>query len=248
MPDRFTRTLPAVAVVGLVLALVFFVLGTGVRSRTLLDTGETRAPVERAVQKVVSLQPSSLDDPAFREAVSDLQRAPYVATVWLFSPDGRIVHAAGSTAASAAAGNVVDLATAEGRRVAESLAGVLSDDQRRLVLAASTIQREGEHNDVYRHLVRVIRGRDGAATAIVGIAYDVSPALARPVSIGYAASVLAFFAGIAAYWFSLPLWVFLDGRARGERAAVWAGFVLVGNLVALAAYLLTRAPRRTVEA
>ena len=248
MSDRFARALPAVAVAGLLLALVFFLLASGGRSRALSDTGETRASVERVVEKVASLQPSGLDDPAFRQAVSDLERAPYVASVWLVSPDGRIVYAAGSTARSAPAGNVADLATAEGRRVAESLTGVLTDEERRLVLAASTIQREGEHNDVYRHLVRVVRRRDGAATAIIGIAYDVSPTLSRPVSVGDAASVLAFFAGIAVYWFSLPLWVFLDARARGERAAVWAGFVLVGNFVALAAYLLTRAPRRTAAA
>jgi hypothetical protein len=37
--------------------------------------------------------------------------------------------------------------------------------------------------------------------------------------------------------------VWFDARARGDRApGAWAGFVLIGNVVALAAYLLTRRP------
>jgi hypothetical protein len=37
--------------------------------------------------------------------------------------------------------------------------------------------------------------------------------------------------------------VWLDARARGERAWVWAVFVLLGNLVALITYILARRPR-----
>jgi hypothetical protein len=32
-------------------------------------------------------------------------------------------------------------------------------------------------------------------------------------------------------------------KEHGERALIWAAFVLIGNLVALIAYLLTRTPR-----
>jgi hypothetical protein len=38
------------------------------------------------------------------------------------------------------------------------------------------------------------------------------------------------------------VWVWLDARARGERAWVWAVFVLLGNLVALITYILARRP------
>ena len=243
MPNRFTRMLPVVALVGLGVATVLLATGVGARGRLLADTGETRMSVEPAVARVLALQPATLDDPSFRREVGALVHAPYVATVWLISPDGRFVYAEGSTTASASAGNVADLATTETRHIAESLAGVLPDDQRRLLLAASAIQREGEHNDVYRHLVRVIRGKDGRETGLLGVAYDVSPALAAPPSFAYAASLVGFVVSIAVYWFSLPLWVWFDARARGGRTpGAWAGFVLIGNVVALAAYLVTQRP------
>jgi hypothetical protein len=55
-------------------------------------------------------------------------------------------------------------------------------------------------------------------------------------------SLLVVLLGLLMYWLSLPLWVFLDARQRGERALAWAGFVLIGNLVALLTYILARRP------
>lgn len=44
------------------------------------------------------------------------------------------------------------------------------------------------------------------------------------------------------YWFSIPPWVALDARRRGERALVWSTFALLGNMMALVLYLLVRRP------
>jgi hypothetical protein len=50
--------------------------------------------------------------------------------------------------------------------------------------------------------------------------------------------MLGFYLAAPIYWLALPLWVFLDARDRRERALAWGIFVLIGNLVALLAYLL----------
>ena len=42
-----------------------------------------------------------------------------------------------------------------------------------LLLAASAIQSEGEHNDVLRHLIREIHAMDGPLLGLIGAAYDV---------------------------------------------------------------------------
>jgi len=55
-------------------------------------------------------------------------------------------------------------------------------------------------------------------------------------------SLIILYLSLTAYWLSLPVWVFLDAQTRRERAWIWAMFVLLGNLVALIAYLLTRLP------
>jgi hypothetical protein len=232
--------LPLVAVIGASVALLCTIASTAERHSNLADTGETRRVVETTLARLQALHPSSIDDPAFREAVVQAKDDPYVAYVWLFAPDGRILQ---GNRAVAPDSPVDGSATGETHRVLEILpAGTLSTDQRLSMLAASAMQAEGEHNDVFRHLLREIRGPDGGLVALVGVTYDVSPGVGSP-GLGWMATLLAGFLGLAAYWLSLPAWVWLDARARGERAWVWAVFVLLGNLVGLITYILARRPR-----
>jgi len=43
---------------------------------------------------------------------------------------------------------------------------------------------------------------------------------------------------LAIYWISVPAWTFLDARDRGETAWIWGAFTVIGNVIALVAYLL----------
>jgi len=239
--SRFRKRLPLVAVVGALVALLCTIASTAGRRSNLADMGETRRVVETTtLARLEALHPDSIDDPAFREAISQAKDAPYVAYVWLFAPDGRILE--GNLAVSPDS-TVEGSATGETHRVLEILpAGTLSAKQRLAMLAASAMQAEGEHNDVFRHLLREISGPDGRLVALVGVTYDVSPAVGSPGT-AWRISLVAGFLGLGAYWLSLPAWVWLDARARGERAWVWAVFVLLGNLMGLITYILARRPR-----
>ena len=110
-----------------------------------------------------------------------------------------------------------------------------------MLLAASAIRRERTHNDIYRHLLRPVRGADGAVVAMIGVAYEISGG--AHITPGWKATMLAAVIGLGAYWLSLPLWVLFDARDRGERAWPWTTFLLLGNVVALTAYVLARAPQ-----
>jgi len=110
------------------------------------------------------------------------------------------------------------------------------------LLAASAIQREGEHNDVLRQMVRPVRAGDDTELGIVAVSYDANPGLGGFPGFGYVVALLVIPLGLAVYWLALAGWVFLDAKVRGERAWVWAMFVLLGNLVALFVYLLARQP------
>lgn len=243
MRKRVKKLLPVIALIGALGALIGFVLLSYQRASFLVDTGQTRPAVEATVAQVQALHPTSVDDPALQRAVEEALHAPYVATVWLFAPDGRIVYSAGSTAIRAQ-GSAEALATDETRRVLETLPqDALTERQRTWLLAASAIQAEGEHNDVYRHMVRAVHAPDDSVVALVGVAYDVSPAVGAEPALGWIGALLGWLLAVGVYWLALPLWAFLDARDRGERAWVWATFVLVGNLVALIAYVLARAPR-----
>lgn len=248
MAERLKKILPWLAVFCGAIALGCLLVAFYLRPEMLADTGETRLAVQATLDELESSHPTTLDDPLFRAAVGKAAQAPYVVTLWLFAPDGRVVWAEGSTAASFPHGSVEERATDEMLRVLATMPeNTFNDEQRTLLLAASAIQAEGEHNDIYRHLVRVIRSPEGAAVALVGVAYDVSAKIDTPGA-GWIALVLAIALGGGCYWLALPVWVYLDAKERGERAWVWAVFVLLGNLVALVAFILARLPPREIEA
>jgi hypothetical protein len=139
---------------------------------------------------------------------------------------------------------VQDLALDETRRVLSQMPeGFLSTQQRIALLAASTIQREGEHNDIFSQMIRPLRNGNDVELGFIGVYYAASPDAGGFPGIGYAITLFLIPIGLLVYWLALPWWVFLDAKARGERAWVWAMFVLLGNLVALFAYLLARQPR-----
>jgi hypothetical protein len=244
MSERLARALPWIAAAGLLAAVLSVFLWSSDLRLARTDTGHTRPVVRQSADALLAQHPASVADTAFRRAVEQLQSARHVGAVWLFAADGTLLFASGSTAASTPVGRTAaGLATAETVRVVEALQETLTADQETALLAASAIMREGEHNDVFRHMLRPVTGPDGSIVGYLGVNYPANPALGGSVSPAYLAGLLVLLTGLAAYWLSLPFWVLLDAGPRGERAWVWAAFVLVGNLVALMAYLLTRAPR-----
>jgi hypothetical protein len=240
MSERLKRRLPFVAATAVVVALISFIIVNRQRRQFLVDTGETRRVVESAVAELQALRPSSLDEPSFRQALEKFRHAPHVGGVWLIRPEGQIAL---STVQFANRGRVEEWATEETRRVlSEMPEGFLTPQQRTALLAASAIQSEGEHNDVFRQMVHPLRGGNDVEVGFVGVSYDANPALGVFPGYGYASALFLIPIGLMVYWLMLPWWVFLDAKARGERAWVWVLFVLLGNLVALFAYLLARHP------
>lgn len=238
--NTLKRWLPRIAVIGLALALISVVAMTPLRRNFVTDSGETRPSVAATLAQVQAVQPAALTDADFLAALDEARRAPYVVGAWLFTQKGEILQ---SYNRSVAAGTVSQWATAETQRVLETLPeDGLTPDQRTQLLAAAVMQREGEHNDVFRQILGPVQNSDGDLLGWVGFTYDVSPEMSAPSALWMVALLLGL-AGLLIYWLSLPVWTWLDARQRGERAWVWATFVLIGNLVALIAYILARAPR-----
>jgi len=253
----FRKLLPFLAVLGAALFVVLVILvfiGAGHQQAFLVDTGETRPAVLAALKKLQAQHPTSIDDADFRRSVKalakDTPEESQVATVWLFEPNGQIIESIGSTSGCPHVGGgyvAEDWASIDVRGVLDTLPGeLLSQEQRTMLLMASCIRSEGTHNDIYRHLLVPIRAADGSTVALVGVNYTVTSGAhdrATGGDLGLIVGGLLGVGGFALYWLSLPLWVFLDARARGERAAwIWAAFVFLGNLVALIAYLLAHYP------
>lgn len=229
--------IPWIALAAAVLAAATAAIWWPLRRDMLIDTGETRPVVEAALDRIIDRKPGSIDEPELLESIRKLSKTAHIASVWLFSEDGSIVYSSSMVPRGGAA---AEQATVETRRVLESIPGdALTTSQRTLLLAASAIRSEGEHNDVYRHMVREIRSAGGVLLGMIGAAYDVNPAVGGPGP-RWMISILAWLVFMGVYWLSLPLYVWLDARERGEKAGMWAVFVLIGNMVALLAYLLVR--------
>ncbi len=241
MSQRIKPILPWLALTCGLLALLGIALLSLLRVDLIEDGGETLAIVEANLQSVLNTQPESVDDPQLTSAIDRFTAAPHVASLWLLKPDGEVILSTGATSQSFSRGTAQDSSSSELARVLSAVPpGRLSSEQEILLHVSSAIQREGEHNDIYRHIVREIRSPDGSLVALIGIAYEVS---LEEAGLGWKFLVVASLLCILGYWLSLPIWTLLDARQRGERAWTWGVFVLFGNLMALLAYLLVRSAR-----
>lgn len=240
MSEKMKRRLPFAAVVALAVSVVCFVLVDRQKNEALRDTGANRRIVESALAEVQAVRSASVEDRALRQALDRLAGSAHVAYVCGVGTDGVIFF---SNAGFARRGQIEQHATAETRRIlSEFPEGYLSAGQRLAMLTASAIQSEGEHNDVFRQLVRPIWADSGADLGFIGVAYSVLPDGRGFPGLGYLIPLLLVPLGLATYWLALVGWVFLDAKNRNEPAWIWACFVLLGNFVALFAYLLVRPP------
>ena len=176
MFNRLKKALPSLALAGVFVLLISMAVLSFLRRPLVTDTGETRPFVEATLTELQAMHPTSLDAPAFRRTVERAAQAPHVVTVWLIAPDGRFVYAAGSTAASTPPGTLAEeLASRETLRMLSTLPDdALSAEQRAMLLSVSAIRREGDHNDVFRHMLKPVHDSDGQLIALVGVAYEAS--------------------------------------------------------------------------
>lgn len=237
----------ALSVSGLLVAVAALAAMIPVRHRMLADTGETRASAMGSLDRLLPDSAGSAQDAALLSAAGSLGAEPYVANVWLVDAAGSITYHSGGP--GSVGRNVAELARPDaGGRIVDGLpAGTLDETTRLLILTMGAMRREGDHNDVFRHAVRPVPGPSGDLVAIVGITYDVNPAVSGPGG-WWRFGILIALAGLGVYWLGLPLWTYLDARARGESSLLWASVVLITNLVGLLTYLIAtgRPPAREI--
>jgi FlaG/FlaF family flagellin (archaellin) len=235
--DKFRKVLPWLALAALLAAVSMMIFIPQQRSTFMVENPENRQAVIHTLEETVSSVPMQLDDPDFSAAVQSLAGQNSINYVWIFDLDGDILL---GTARYASSGNVHDLATENDVRVLDSLPeDSLTTEQETAILAVSTMRLEGEHNDVFRHTLVEVHAPDGSLLGWIGAAYDANPTIGGTTT-SYIIELLVFLVCMGIYWLALPIWTWLDARRRGEKAVIWAIFVLLGNLVALTAYLLVR--------
>ncbi len=240
MSKQIKQVLPWISFIAIAVAAVLLITASISRAKILTESPETRDAAEKALTIITATRPKSLEDNTLISALEQASNTPYIAQVWLFDPDGKILFSRG---APIHAKSAQQLATRQVKGALTALpADELNQTQQMMLLIGSAIQAEGEHNDVFRYQVRVLTSPDNDLVGYAGITYDVSVGVSAKPGFWEIVSTIGLLICLVVYWVGLAVWTYLDAKQRQERAPVWALFVLIGNLVALIAYLLVRTP------
>lgn len=240
--SKLKRILPWVVLCSAIAIPFWLPVMARTRAGQITDTGRTRPVVNQALAKLQALQPSSLDDPSLRESLQEAVGSQYITSLWLFTPDGRIVHQTGSKADPT---RFYDWATRDTLAIIHEVpADLLTSEQKGALMAAAALRGigGGDHNDIWSQAVSSLKSPDGKLVGWLGAVYDVSATASARPPLKVMAFMFLTLLLLAVYDLSLAAWVYLDARERGEKAWVWALFALIGNLVALFAYVLVRTP------
>jgi hypothetical protein len=241
MFKKLKKYLPWITLISLVVAAILIVVYSTNRQNNLVESPETLTAANQTIEKISSLQPDQITDPAFIELVDQERNAKYISQIWLFDQEGLLVYPTDMPFSGELA---EESAVLQVKQMLSTLPeGTLTKEQRMLMLVGSAIQAEGEHSDVFHYRVTSLKSQSGEIVGYLGLAYDISSLTSSPPQMGYILILLGMLLSLGIYWISLAAWTYLDARDHGERAIVWLIYVLIGNVVALIAYLLARNPR-----
>lgn len=230
--NSIKRWLPRIAVIGLATIIISLIIITPLRRLMRAVQND----LSGALGDIIELHPDSITDEAFLTELEQIKKdTPLITSLWLFSKEGQTL-------------NIYNLITVKGSTsewITEKVqleepfpeSSMMPPEK-----ASVMMQRDNKHEDTYQQMIGPVFTLTHEQIGWVGITNNANVA-ANPSTNFWTATVLVGLAGLLVYWLSLPVWVWLDARQRGERALVWAAFVLIGNLVALIAYILTHAAK-----
>jgi hypothetical protein len=179
----------------------------------------------------------NLNSKAFFDYFEKTLSCSVISTKWLVSERGEVIYAKGVMAASTPLNsNIYSLVDAQNRGLIDAIECNVDSVQKRIMFVAASIRREGDHNDIYGHLVMPLKTSSNVLIGFVGVAYSLDDS--KPPIQNYVISIaliICFFL----YWVSLPLWVYIDCREKNNKLILWTLFVFFGNIPALIAYLIS---------
>jgi len=238
MKKAWTRILPWGALISGILVILLLGLAIGLKpSKNTLSTVNRKM----ALEKLTHIRMDStvnLNSKAFVGYIEKVLDCPAISTKWLISAKGEIVYANGTMVQSTPLNSsIYNLVDDQSRGLIDAVEGNLDPVEKNLLYAAASIRHEGDHNDIYGHLVMPLKTSSNVLAGFVGVAYslDDSKQPFRYYDFIITALVLCFLL----YWLLLPIWVFFDCRERNSKYILWSIFVLFGNIPAVLAYLLS---------
>lgn len=236
MKKKWIDALPKMALFTGLGVLILLILAVIFRPVPVMETIQHKTMVIKRIQDQLSENTGDPNDKTVREHLDKLIDGQVIHTVWIVDTSGRFVYAKGLMSASTSLNSsVFDEADFQSRGLISAVEGNLDKYQKTMLYIAAAIRREGEHNDIYGHIVMPLKSISMGITGFVGVAYELGEPRQASVRIVIGILLAVFF---LIYWLSLPLWVYYDSRERKSSGMLWTLFVFLGNLPALVAYLI----------
>jgi hypothetical protein len=238
MKKEWYSKLPWVGLVTGVLMIILLVLAF-----IFLPSGNVKSKVNRKIAsdklKEIRIEGNeTLNSKTFTDYLNKTLDGSVINTKWLINENGEIIYTNGLMAASTPLNSsIYKLVDNQSLGLINAVEDNIDSLQKQLLYIAAVIRSERDHNDMIGHIVMPLSTSSGELAGFLGVAYDLDNT-AQPLQF-YIADI-ALMISFIVYWLSFPLWVFFDCRKRNNKYILWTLFVLVGNLPAYIAYLITK--------
>jgi hypothetical protein len=238
MKKEWYNKLPWIGLISGLLMVILLVMGFVFRPTTNTKNTINRKLVIDKLHEIKIDSKEALNSIEFADNLNKTLDVSAINTKWLISSDGLIVYASGMMAQSTPLNtSIYDLTNDQNLGLIYAVEGNMDEVQKKILYAAATIRKEGDHNNIYGHTVVPLKTSGGELVGFIGVAYDIDASTqSSMIYIIDIALIICFLV----YWLSFPLWVYFDCRQKDNKYIFWTLFVLIGNLPAYIAYFITK--------
>jgi len=238
MKKEWYNKLPWIGLISGLLMVILLVMGFVFRPTTNIKSTINRKLVNDKLHEIKIDSKEALNSIEFADNMNKTLDVSAINTKWLISSDGLIVYASGMMAPSTPLNtSIYDLTNDQNLGLIYAVEGNMDEVQKKILYAAATIRKEGDHNNIYGHTVVSLKTSAGELAGFIGVAYDIDASTQS--SMIYIIDI-ALIISFLVYWLSFPLWVYFDCRQKDNKYIFWTLFVLIGNLPAYIAYFITK--------
>jgi hypothetical protein len=238
MKKNWYNILPWIALVSGFLLVLLVIAAIVFKPQSNFENTENKKIAFDKIKQISLESKGTFNSKAFFDYVDSTILGDPINTIWIITEKGVIVYAKGIMAASTPVNTIVQNSiNYQNRGLINAVDGSLDTIQKQVISIAAAIRNEGEHNDVFGHLVIPLKSNRNELAGYIGVAYSLNNS--KPELEVYIIEI-AIFICFFLYWLSMPVWVYFDSRNRNDRHILWTMFVLIGNLPAYIAYLISR--------
>ena len=238
MKKEWYSKLPWVGLISGVLMIILLVLAFIFLPSVNPESTVNRNVASDKLKEIRIENKETFNSKTFADYLDKTLAVSVINTKWLISENGEIIYANGMMAASTPLNtSIYSLVDNQSLGLINAVEENIDSQQKQLLYVAAAIRSEGDHNDMIGHIVMPLKTSSGELVGFVGVAYDLDNT-AQPLQF-YIVDI-ALIISFLVYWLSFPLWVYFDCRKRDNKYILWTLFVLVGNLPAYIAYLITK--------